>query len=241
VIDLAALNARAEKMSAQQIVGYGVAEFGEKLVIASSFSAEDVAVIDIAFRVSRRFRVVTLDTGRLHEETYDVMERVRQRYGVAVEVFFPERGAVEELVKIKGLHSFRNSVPDRKECCRIRKVEPLQRALANAGAWATGMRASQSVTRSALRAFEIDERGLLKLNPLWKWSEEELAKYVEVNNIPVNALHKQGYPSIGCAPCTRAVQPGEDARAGRWWWEAPEHKECGLHPSHPAVSGAVHA
>ncbi len=234
-VDVAALNARAATMSAQQIVAWGIQRFGAGLVFASSFSAEDVVLIDIAQRVSRRFRVVTLDTGRLHEETYDVMDRVRARYGVEVEVFFPERAAVEALVTIKGTRSFRNSVEDRKECCRIRKVEPLGRALAGAGAWATGLRQAQSPTRAALAPFALDERGLVKLSPLWRMTDAELWKYVAVHDVPVSALHAQGYPSIGCAPCTRAVAAGENPRAGRWWWEAPEHKECGLHPAHPAM------
>ena len=235
---LAELNERALKMSPQQIVAYAIQQHGDQLVIASSFSAEDVVLIDIAERVSRRFRVVTLDTGRLHQETYDVIEAVRARYGVVVEVFFPERTAVEQLVTLKGMHSFKNSVADRKECCRIRKVEPLGRALQGASAWATGLRQSQSPTRAALTAFELDERGLLKVSPLWRFSDEDLAKYVKEHNVPVNALHAQGFPSIGCAPCTRAVQPGEDPRAGRWWWETPEQKECGLHPSHPALAAS---
>jgi phosphoadenosine phosphosulfate reductase len=238
---LAALNARAQKMSAQQVIAWGLARAAADaadVVIASSFSAEDVVLIDIAERVSRRFRVVTLDTGRLPEETYEVMDAVRARYGVKIEVFFPERAAVEELVQLKGLHSFKNSVDDRKECCRVRKVEPLARALSGARTWATGLRQAQSSTRAALAPFELDERGLVKLSPLWRMSDDELWKYVKDHNVPVSALYAKGYTSIGCAPCTRAVAAGEtDPRAGRWWWEAPEHKECGLHPSHPALSG----
>jgi len=236
---LITLNARAQKMSAQQLVSWGLARAaadGVDVVIASSFSAEDVVLIDIAERVSRRFRVVTLDTGRLPEETYEVMDAVRARYGVTIEGFLPERSAVEELVQLKGLHSFRNSIDDRRECCRVRKVEPLARALAGAKIWATGMRQAQSTTRAALQAFEHDERGLVKLSPLWRMSDDELWKYVKEHNVPVSSLYAQGYTSIGCAPCTRAVAAGEtDPRAGRWWWEAAEHKECGLHPSHPAL------
>ena len=242
---LAALNAKAERWTPQQILAFALSTWGgvdgKKLVIASSFSAEDVVVIDVAVRISRRFRVITLDTGRLHEETYALMSDVQQRYGSRVEVFFPKHDAVEQLVQLKGLHSFRNSVDDRKECCRIRKVEPLQRALTGVDAWATGLRQSQSVTRAALQPFERDvssgqER--IKVSPLWRFSDEDLWKYVKEHGVPVSPLHAQGYPSIGCAPCTRAIKPGEDVRAGRWWWESPEHKECGLHPSHPALQNA---
>ncbi|HEY4221357.1 MAG TPA: phosphoadenylyl-sulfate reductase [Myxococcota bacterium] len=227
--DVVALNERAARMSPQQIIGYGIERFGSELVIASSFSVEDVVLIDIAHRVSRRFRVVTLDTGRLPEETYDVIEQVRSRYGVTVEVFFPERARVEQLVSIKGTRSFRASVEDRKECCRVRKVEPLARALAHAGAWATGLRQAQSQGRASLPAFDVDERGLLKLAPLYRMGDAEVWAYAKEHAVPTSALYARGYTSIGCAPCTRAISAGEDARAGRWWWETPEHNECGIH------------
>src|SRR2546426_12842587 len=157
------------------------------------------------------------------------MEELRRRHGLVVETWFPEREAVELLVREKGHFSFRRSIEDRKECCGIRKVEPLRRALAGRAAWITGLRREQSATRTGVEAVEIDERGLFKLNPLADWSEAQVWKYARERQVPLNALHAQGYPSIGCAPCTRAVAPGEDVRAGRWWWELPEHKECGLH------------
>ena len=229
---LAAWNEGAQKQTPQQILARAIQAFGPRLAIASSFSAEDNIVLDVAWRVSRRFRVVTLDTGRLHPETVDVMERVRVHYGVTVEVYAPQTDAVEQLVTLKGLQSFKNSVEDRQECCRIRKVEPLARALANADAWATGLRAQQSVTRAGLQPYELDGAGRVKVNPLWRFTDDDVRAYLKEHyEVPVNALHAQGYPSIGCAPCTRAVQPGEDPRAGRWWWEQQaEHKECGLHP-----------
>jgi phosphoadenosine phosphosulfate reductase len=229
--DVAPLVARFTKQTPQQILAWALTRFADRLVIASSFSAEDIVVIDIASRISRRFRVITLDTGRLPEETYDVIARVRERYQIEIETYFPERAAVEQLVRIKGPLSFRNSIDDRKECCRIRKVEPLSRALATADAWITGLRRSQSVTRHDVQPLEIDagNGGKTKINPLWSFSDDELWAYVKKYSVPVSVLHERGYPSIGCAPCTRAVQPGEDVRAGRWWWESPEHKECGLH------------
>jgi phosphoadenosine phosphosulfate reductase len=158
------------------------------------------------------------------------MERVRERYGLTVQSYFPDREAVERLEREKGFYSFRESIEARKECCGIRKVEPLRRALSGLRAWMTGLRASQAVTRTDMHAFEWDEgNGLAKVNPLIDWSDEQTWDYVRANDVPYNRLHDQGFPSIGCAPCTRAIQPGEDIRAGRWWWENPENKECGLH------------
>lgn len=214
---------------AAQVLAWADARFGERAGIASSFGVEDVVLIDLAAQHAPRLRVFTLDTGRLPPETYEVMEQVRRRYGVVIESFFPDRDAVEKLEREKGFFSFRRSVEERKECCGIRKLEPLARALASRDAWVTGLRREQSPTRAAVETVEIDERGLFKLNPLADWSEAQVWKYARERQVPLNALHAQGYPSIGCAPCTRAVAPGEDVRAGRWWWESPEHKECGLH------------
>src|SRR5437764_13755162 len=158
------------------------------------------------------------------------MEAVRRRYRISIETFFPEREVVEALERERGFFSFRESVAARKECCAIRKLEPLSRALAGREAWVTGLRREQSPARATVETVEIDERGLFKLNPLADWSEAQVWKYARERQVPLNPLHAQGYPSIGCAPCTRAVAPGEDVRAGRWWWESPDHKECGLHP-----------
>jgi phosphoadenosine phosphosulfate reductase len=226
-----ALQARLADRSPQQILSWALGRFGERLVLCASFSAEDVVLIDIAVRISRRFRIVTLDTGRLPEETYQVMEEVRQRYGVVIETFAPDSSAVSSLVQLKGPLSFRRSIEDRQECCAVRKVAPLARALAGADAWATGLRRAQGVTRTDVAPVEIDaaHQGRTKVNPLWSMTDAELWAYVDKHDVPKSALYARGYQSIGCAPCTRAVQPGEDARAGRWWWEAPEHKECGLH------------
>jgi len=225
------LNHQLSQSNPQDIVSWAVREFGDRVSLASSFGAEDVALIDILTKVAEHPRVFLLDTGRLHQETYDVVERVRDKYGIQIEAYFPRTEAVQELVGSKGANSFYTSVENRKECCRIRKVEPLARALGDVDAWITGLRRSQAVTRGELPVVEIDEAHgcIVKINPLADWSEEQVWDYIRANGVPYNRLHGMGFPSIGCAPCTRAIQPGEDVRAGRWWWESPEHKECGLH------------
>ncbi|MBI5342979.1 MAG: phosphoadenylyl-sulfate reductase, partial [Deltaproteobacteria bacterium] len=210
------------------------------IAIASSFSKEDIVLIAMTAAIRPDAREFALDTGRLHEETYQVAEEVRIRRGVRIEWQFPECAAVEALERNKGLYSFRASLENRHECCRIRKVEPLGRALSGLRAWVTGQRREQGLTRGGLQVFEIDEAhgGILKLNPLAGWTEEDVDRYIRDRGLPHNRLHDQGYPSIGCAPCTRAVVPGEDPRSGRWWWERPEHKECGLHARNAAGPGA---
>ena len=231
-----------EAKSAQEVLAWGLERVHPRIAFASSFGVEDVVVIDMLARLRRDARIFTLDTGRLHEETYDVMERVRRRYGVTIESRFPAREAVEKLEQEKGLFSFRESIESRKECCIIRKVEPLGRALEGLDVWISGLRREQAVTRGTIAKLEADTAhpGLLKLNPLADWTLDRVWAYVRAHDVPYNALHDRGFPSIGCAPCTRAVQPGEDVRAGRWWWEQPEHKECGLHPGAPRLEGAVH-
>ena len=217
--------------TAAQALAWTAARFGESAAIASSFGVEDVILIDLAATRAPRLRVFTLDTGRLPPETYEVMEAVRRRYRISIETFFPQREGVEALEREKGFFSFRESVAARKECCAIRKLEPLSRALAGKAAWITGLRRDQAVTRAAVEMVERDRAngGILKVNPLVSWTEAQVWEYARERALPLNALHAQGYPSIGCAPCTRPVAPGEDVRAGRWWWELPEHKECGLH------------
>ncbi len=201
------------------------------MAVASSFGAEDVVLIDIMVKLDPTIRIFTLDTGRLNEETYEVMDKVRRKYGVSIESYFPQAQAVEKLEREKGFYSFRESIENRKECCAIRKVEPLNRALKGLDAWVTGLRRAQAVTRTTLQKVELDEahNGIYKINPLADWSQEDIQNYIKKNAVPYNRLHDEGYPSIGCAPCTRAIKEGEDIRAGRWWWENPEHKECGLH------------
>ncbi len=221
----------AADASAEQIIVTGVTAADGPVALACSFSVEDVVLIDLLHKSAPEVTVFALDTGRLNEETYEVAEALSERYGLAIDWYFPERQEVEQLEREKGLFSFRASLDNRHECCRIRKVQPLRRALSGKGGWITGLRRAQSVTRDGLTAIERDERngGLLKINPLLDWSDEQVWEYAEEHRLPVNRLHRQGYPSIGCAPCTRPVREGEHPRAGRWWWENPEHKECGLH------------
>ena len=219
------------KAGPETLLRWAEARFPGRVALASSFGAEDVVLIDMWSRVAREPRVFTLDTGRLPEETYDVMERIRTKYGLTFTVFFPQAEQAEKLVGEHGPNLFYQGVELRRLCCHVRKVEPLTRALAGLSAWICGLRREQAATRGQLQAVEVDEAhgGILKLNPLIDWSTEDVWAYIRAQQVPYNALHDQGYPSIGCAPCTRAVQPGEDIRAGRWWWESPESKECGLH------------
>ena len=221
-----------EDKSAEEILAWTLSQFGPRAGLASSFGMEDMVLIDMISKLEgNNITLFTLDTGRLHEETYEIMEKVRTRYGLTIKTFFPDREAVEGLVRDKGFFSFRESVDNRKECCYIRKVEPLKRALAQLDAWVTGLRRDQNVTRTNVA--KVDQDGdhdnLIKINPLADWTQEDVETYIEKHSVPVNSLHRKNYPSIGCAPCTRPINPGEDIRAGRWWWENPEHKECGLH------------
>jgi len=200
-------------------------------VLASSLGAEDMALLDLIARAELPITAFTLDTGRLPQETHDLLQRVRQRYRVPLAVFAPDSADLERYVATHGTNGFYDSVALRQECCHLRKVKPLRRALAGKCAWITGLRRVQSAGRSAIAFKEWDaEHALQKFNPLADWSDGDVAIYLAEHDVPVNALHAQGYPSIGCAPCTRAVAPGEDPRAGRWWWENPEFNECGLHP-----------
>jgi phosphoadenosine phosphosulfate reductase len=200
------------------------------VVFASSLAAEDMVLTDMILRAKLPITIFTLETGRLHKETLDVLERIKETYDYEVKLYKPEQSAVDAYVQQNGLNAFYDSVEMRKECCRIRKVEPLNRALAGNKAWITGQRRAQSTTRAELAVQEDDvAHGMTKFNPLADWSEEDVWNYVRTNKVPYNLLHDKGYPSIGCEPCTRAIQPGEDVRAGRWWWENPESKECGLH------------
>ena len=199
-------------------------------VFASSLAAEDMVLTDLILRAKLPIGIFTLETGRLHAETLNVIDRVKEVYGYDIALYRPEPAAVDAYVQQNGLNAFYESIDLRKECCRIRKIEPLGRALAGNKAWVTGQRRAQSTTRAALDVQELDEaHGMTKFNPLADWSEQDVWHYIRSNNVPYNSLHDKGYPSIGCEPCTRAIQPGEDVRAGRWWWENPDTKECGLH------------
>ncbi|MEN9443134.1 MAG: Thioredoxin-dependent 5-adenylylsulfate reductase [Bacteroidota bacterium] len=206
-----------------------VRNFGDRIAFSSSFGQEDQVITHEIFANNIPIRVFTLDTGRLFQETYDVFASTSDKYGKRIEVYFPEAKSVEAMVQAKGPNSFYFSVENRKECCNIRKIEPLERALQGASIWITGLRGSQSANRSSMALFEWDERfKLVKYNPLIRWSLEEVVQYLEAYNVPQNALHKKGFVSIGCAPCTIATPDTDDIRAGRWWWEQ-SHKECGLH------------
>lgn len=199
-------------------------------VFASSLAAEDMVLTDLILRHKLNISIFSLETGRLHPETLAMLDRIRTTYGTEIQLFKPQADAVDAYVNQYGLNAFYDSVEMRKECCRIRKVEPLNRALAGKKAWITGQRRAQSATRAELAIQEDDvAHAMQKFNPMTDWSEEDVWHYIRSNQVPYNALHDKGYPSIGCEPCTRAIQPGEDVRAGRWWWENPESKECGLH------------
>lgn len=222
----------AKSAAALAVLRDAVAELGSQgeLTFANSFGAEDMVLTDLILSNQLPIEIFSLDTGRLPAETYTLMGEVEQRYGTRLKVYFPESVAVEAYVRKEGINAFYDSVELRKACCQIRKVEPLKRALAGKKAWITGLRAAQAVTRSGLPVREFDAgNGLDKFNPLSDWSEAEVWAYIRLHEVPYNALHDQFYPSIGCAPCTRAIALGEDIRAGRWWWEDPASKECGLH------------
>lgn len=202
---------------------------GKKLVFSTSWGQEDQAIFHAIASQNLSIEVFTLDTGRLFQETYELMDLTRKKYQFPVKVYFPNTQRIEKLVEEKGFNSFYESVENRKECCFIRKIEPLNRALQGADIWITGLRREQSDNRQNIALFEKDEsRDIIKMNPILDFSLEELENYLKEHKIPQNSLHKKGFMSIGCAPCTRAIQEGEDIRAGRWWWEQSK-KECGLH------------
>jgi len=205
-------------------------------VFTTSFGAEDMVLFDLIARDYPCIAIVTLDTGRLPEETYRIWQAATEKYRRKVEAYFPEATVVEQYVRIHGVNAFYDSVAQRKECCHIRKVLPLARALSGKRAWVTGLRRAQAVTRKDLPVVEFDaDHRLQKFSPLADWTEDDVWNYIRANDVPYNALHQRGYPSIGCAPCTRAIEPGEDVRAGRWWWEGAAGKECGLHGSAASV------
>ncbi len=200
------------------------------ITFANSFGAEDMVLTDIINKAELPIEIFSLDTGRLPAETYTLMGEVEKQYATKPVIFFPKHETVEDYVRTNGINAFYESIELRKACCHMRKVEPLKRALKDKQAWVTGMRAEQASTRASLPTQEFDESNQLeKFNPLSDWTEKEVWAYIRIYNVPYNALHDQFYPSIGCAPCTRAVAMGEDVRAGRWWWEDPQNKECGLH------------
>ncbi len=213
----------------KQVLAEAVRDF-TPVTFANSLGAEDMVLTDLIAKFQPEISVFSLDTGRLPQETYDLMQAVREHYSVPLQVFFPEHTQVEQLIQRIGMNGFYDSVENRKGCCHVRKVVPLNRALMGKKAWITGMRRDQAVTRGGLEISSYDaDHGMQKINPLLDWSNAEVWEYIKQNDVPYNKLHDRFYPSIGCAPCTRSVTPGEDIRSGRWWWESPENKECGLH------------
>lgn len=227
---VAELNEQFQGKRAQEVLQFFMNEYGNKVTLGSSLGAEDQVLTDMMVKISKQADVFTLDTGRLFPETYTTLDKTCKHYGIIIKVYVPVKDKVQNMVNEHGINLFYDSIENRKLCCNIRKIEPLRRALYNTKIWVTGLRKDQSVTRFYTNLIEWDEElQLIKINPLLNWTEKDVWNYIHENNVPYNELHDKGFPSIGCQPCTRAIQPGEDIRAGRWWWEAAENKECGLH------------
>ena len=235
-MDLSVINEINEQLkdtSTEEILSYFINEYKDKIALASSLSTEDQILTDMIVKIDKNIKIFTLDTGRLFQETYDLIERTNNQYDIKLDVYFPDTANVEKMTKEKGVNLFYVSVENRKFCCHIRKIEPLKRAFKDLDVWICGLRKEQSITRKDINLIEWDsDNNLIKVNPLLNWSNDNVWSYIRNNNVPYNKLHDRNYPSIGCKPCTRAVMPSEDIRAGRWWWEKPENKECGLHVKH---------
>lgn len=229
--ELADLNGRFDGGRPEDVLGWVDKTFGRAAAQMSSFGLEDVALYDMFWRINPTARVMTLDTLRLPTETYTLFDQFQLRYRVEIETQYPDLDAVRAMVKERGFNLFYKGVQNRRRCCGVRKVDPLNKALEGVAAWLTGLRRDQGMERGSIGIVEWDEaHGNYKVNPLANWTFEQVRAYVDANGVPYNELHDRGYPSLGCAPCTRAVEPGEDIRAGRWWWESdPNAKECGLH------------
>jgi thioredoxin-dependent adenylylsulfate APS reductase len=229
--DIARLAANFDVRSPQDLLCWAIEAFGDRLVIATSFQAEGMAILDMAWRIDPAIRVITVDSGRLRQETYDLIDTVRLRYGIAIDIFLPRATDLEPFVGEHGPNPFYRSLELRVRCCEIRKVNPLSRALSGVEAWIAGQRRQHHATRRGIQMVERDAAhgGIIKLNPLAGWSDDQVWEYIRAHDVPYNALYAQGFTSIGCAPCTRATRPGDDPRAGRWWWESDAPKECGMH------------
>ncbi len=224
------LNSNFAKSTPEEVLQYFLTEYKGKIALASSLGAEDQVLTRMVNAIDASARIFTLDTGRLFPETYKLIDETNKAFNTKIEVFFPDFRQTEKMVAEKGINLFYHSIENRKQCCNIRKITPLKRAFENLDVWICGLRRNQSVTRISTNMVEWDEgNSLIKLNPLINWTESEVWEYIKLHKVPYNTLHDSGFPSIGCQPCTRAINPGEDVRAGRWWWELPEHKECGLH------------
>jgi phosphoadenosine phosphosulfate reductase len=218
------------KKPAEVVLAFFMHKFKGHIALASSLGAEDQVLTGMIAEIDPETQIFTLDTGRVFPETYDLMSRTNEKYGIRLKIYFPDATEVEKMVNEKGVNLFYQSIENRKHCCGIRKVEPLKRAFKGLDVWICGLRKDQSVTRFFTKMVEWDEtNSLIKINPLLNWTEKQVWEYIKEHDVPYNELHDKGFPSIGCQPCTRAVKPGEDVRAGRWWWEEPEQKECGLH------------
>jgi phosphoadenosine phosphosulfate reductase len=219
------------EMRTEEILSTVIGMHPGKVAFSTSLGAEDQVITHLVSLLKLNVNIFTLDTGRMFSETYDVLTKTNARYGINIRIYFPDASSVEEMVNSRGINLFYESIENRKLCCNIRKIEPLKRALKGYEVWITGLRREQSPTRNNMKFAEWDPgNGIIKLNPLLEWTEQEIWSYIKKYNIPYNTLHDRGFPSIGCQPCTRAVMPGEDIRSGRWWWEHPDTKECGLHP-----------
>lgn len=222
-----------ENKTPEEVIRFFISHYKEKVAFSSSLGLEDQVITHMIAAIDKNTRIFTLDTGRVFPETYSLISRTNDRYDINIQVYFPDFKEVEAMVNKKGINLFYESVENRKECCRIRKIEPLKRAFKGLDAWICGLRREQSVTRNDMQVVEWDaNNNLVKINPLINWTEQQVWNYIRENNVPYNVLHDKGFPSIGCQPCTRAIKPGEDVRAGRWWWENPDQKECGLHARH---------
>jgi phosphoadenosine phosphosulfate reductase len=224
------LNKKLEGSSPLDVLNYFIGEYRGKIAQSTSLGAEDQVLTDMICSIDNKTRIFSLDTGRLFQETYDLIEKTNSQYNINIEIYFPDWKKVEEMVREKGINLFYRSIENRKQCCYLRKIEPLNRALKGVEAWISGIRKDQTVSRFYTKLVEWDEtHKIIKVNPLLKWTEKQVWEYIKENNVPYNELHDKGFSSIGCQPCTRALKPGEDFRAGRWWWEEPENRECGLH------------
>lgn len=236
--DIKSLNREFETSPPQDILAWASQNLGSSVALATSFQVQGMVLVDMFARTDPEARIFTLDTGRLHSHTYDAMERTREKYDINIEVLFPDRTEVEEMVTSHGVNLFYKSVENRRFCCQVRKTNPLNGFLKTLDAWITSIRADQTEQRADSMKFEIDylHGKMLKINPILDWTTDQVWDYIRKNDVPYNKLHDMGYPSIGCAPCTRAVEEGEDPRAGRWWWEQGSDKECGIHFSHEPQS-----
>jgi len=236
--DVKNLNREFERSSPEDILAWASGNLGRSVALATSFQVQGMVVVDMFAKADPEARIFTLDTGRLHSHTYDVMDRTREKYNINIEVLFPDTAEVEEMVSSRGVNLFYKSVENRRLCCQVRKTNPLNGYLKTLDAWITSIRADQTEQRAESSKFEIDylHGKMLKINPIVDWTIDQVWDYVRKNDVPYNKLHDMGYPSIGCAPCTRAVEEGEDPRAGRWWWEQDSDKECGIHFGHEPQS-----